>query len=522
MRKKLNSWEDTQNIYVKWLSDSLLRLEFSKSIRYKKLSLWWLCKLVEKDNINEPKWFENLHKKLNKKKIIKKNNIAFLKILFGIIKISKRIISKIVFITFIKIFFKEKTENLKDKKNCFYGVFSNFIERQNKFVDRQYGLSGLSNNNNYFIEFQENFSIIFNYFKIKKQLSKIPFNYLLSSHHISIFEIIRIYLFSIKKLFYILLMVNKKNYFYIKNIDCQTILKDRLIESFFGPIQDQLLKGISLENGLKKLNCVNFLNCFDFHPQSRVLYYFSKNSKVQNVININHACYTKNNFFFNFVKSEFSSNEDTAYYSPKPDIFFCQGVKYYKKLKKIFVDKKIYKIGSLKIELNKTKLKLKKKQIKNLKKKLIILCGLNDYRPFIKLLNLCNLEEFKIIVAPHPLVINKTISDFKKYFNKKFITGGNLNKTKIFNNCDYIIFGDASLGLELAIMKYNVIRVYDKEFIPTFDIDKEIPTATNFRRLNELLKKKSIPQKSSLIEKNYFYKYDNKASHRLHKILQQL
>jgi len=184
-------------------------------------------------------------------------------------------------------------------------------------------------------------------------------------------------------------------------------------------------------------------------------------------------------------------------------------------LKKIFKNKKIFKIGSLKIELNKSRLNLKKipNSTKN-KKVIVILCSINDYQSFIKILNNCDLENFKIVVAPHPLKKEITALEFKRNFKKKFIIDKNRNKTKLLNSCDYIIFGDTSLGLELSIMGKNVFRVYDQKFIPTFDLDNEIPTATNFREVQNFLGKRIIRQNQNLIEKNFFYKYDKKASQR--------
>ena len=71
--------------------------------------------------------------------------------------------------------------------------------------------------------------------------------------------------------------------------------------------------------------------------------------------------------------------------------------------------------------------------------------GLSDYYSFIKILNNCNLEKFEIIVASHPLKKKKPAKILKIQFNKKFMVDENINKTKIINSCDYIIFGDTSL-----------------------------------------------------------------------------
>ena len=114
------------------------------------------------------------------------------------------------------------------------------------------------------------------------------------------------------------------------------------------------------------------------------------------------------------------------------------------------------------------------------------------------------------------------IQDFKMKFKKKFITDKDLNKTKLLNSCDYIIFGDTSLGLELSIMNKNVFRIYDSEFVPTFDLDNEVPTATSFKTVQKFLSQKKIKQNQNLIEQNYFYKYDKKASQRFASILKKL
>ena len=311
----------------------------------------------------------------------------------------------------------------------------------------------------------------------------------------------------------------------MKGKDCSKILEEKIIKSFFGFIQQQLIKGTSLKNCLNKNKYKNFINCFDFHPESRCIYYFAKKSKITNTININHANYSDNNLFMNFEKNEFAkSNLDCKNFSPYPDIFFCQGERYFKKLKKIFRNNKIFTIGSLKIELNKSDIHLKKKvnKLEKNKKVIVILCSLADHLSFIKILNNCDLKNFKIVVAPHPLKQEKIIRDFNMGFNKKFITIKSLNKTKLLQTCDYIIFGDTSLGLELAIMNKNIFRIHDSEFIPTFDIDYEIPTATNPKTVQNFLDQKNIKQNQKLIEQSYFYKYDKKASQRLVSILKKL
>ena len=93
--------------------------------------------------------------------------------------------------------------------------------------------------------------------------------------------------------------------------------------------------------------------------------------------------------------------------------------------------------------------------------------------------------------------MKKTLNYFRINLNYPFSDGKNLNRKKDFKKSEYIIFGDTMLGFELALKKFNVLRVYDKEYIPTFDITKDIPTACDIKVSINLQKKNYF-----LIQKN--------------------
>ena len=526
MKKRKISWEKTRKLYVNWLSSTSLRNYFSKNIVFDNLSLWWLTNLQEKDNLNDPSWFNDLYKKLNKEKIYSKNSyfLFFYKVL-------KKFIFHMVSYSFIKIFYRNKFDSHSIKENCIHARFQNLKNYgKNLVVDRQYGLYGLREKKKqiYFIEFFGDFNSIKNLQKLKKKLKKIPFEYCILEKFVTLKDIIKIYYFTLKQLIILIKILNQKNFFIIKNNNCEIILKKKLLFSFFGDIQEQLIRGLCLKNFLKISKIKNLITYYDFHPGARVLYHFAKESKVDNVININHANYSENNIFFNFNISDFSNgNKQGRLYSPKPDYYFCQGLKYYKKIKKIFKNK-AHIIGSLKSELEKPLnfKKIKKINFKDIfeneNKILLILCSLHDYNPFIKLLNKCELNNFNILVLPHPVKKKQTISDFKKKFKKDFIDGSRFDKAMLLKSSDYIVFGDTSLGLELSILNKNTFRLYDSQFIPTFDLDNEIPTAKNKSSVEYFLKQKKIRQKSKLIEKLYFHKYDRRGSERLRKLLSRI
>jgi hypothetical protein len=527
MRNKGITWESTSNQYVNWLSSSDLRKEFSKNIKYDQLSLWWLTSLIEKDNLNDTTWYKNLFLTLKKKRVNLKKNT---RIIYFIYKLLKKFFLHLATFVFVKIFLDKKKNIQAKKKNCIHSITSNLITFKNNYLDRQYGMFGLKRKKDqlYFIEVIVNLNLIKNFSEIKKKFKKIPYDYYFANHYISFNEILKIYFKTVSNLFILLKILKKKNFFLINGKDCKEILEPKLISSFLGPIQEQLIRGKSLQNFLQKNECKNFITCFDFHPGSRVLYYFANNSKVKNVINVNHANYSKNNFFFNFKLNDFSNKKKKdSFFSPKPDFYFCQGKKYYDKLKKVY-KKKVFKIGSLKnefdqsLKLFKTSKEYKNKHFKNQKKILLILCSLHDYQSFIKILNKCNLENFNVVVLPHPHKVDETISNFRKKFKNNFVNGKILTKSELIEHSDHIIFGDTSLGLELSVMNKSIFRVYDREFIPTFDIDDEIPTATSPITVSKFLEKKRMKQKSKLIEKLYFYKYDKKASQRFDSLLSKL
>ena len=58
-------WLNTRTKYIEWLSKCDLRKIFADKIKYESLSFWWLTTLMDKDNINDQLWYEDLNRKLN-------------------------------------------------------------------------------------------------------------------------------------------------------------------------------------------------------------------------------------------------------------------------------------------------------------------------------------------------------------------------------------------------------------------------------------------------------------------------
>ena len=164
----MNSWKNTRKSFVNWLSKSELRKKFSDNIKYENLSFWWLTLLMDKDNINQTYWYESLNKKLNSEKnFLFTDKINYFSLTLLLIK---KFISKIASIIIIKVLFKTKTKKTENNciQNCFYTMYTNMIQHNGNFIDRQYGLTSIKNikTKNYIVEIPENFYLIKN-FKIK-------------------------------------------------------------------------------------------------------------------------------------------------------------------------------------------------------------------------------------------------------------------------------------------------------------------------------------------------------------------
>ena len=90
-----------------------------------------------------------------------------------------------------------------------------------------------------------------------------------------------------------------------------------MISTFFGPIQEQILKGIALKRSLNLIKPKNIINCFCFYPQARVLYFYARKSNVKNIINTNHAIYAEQNIFC-ATKCFVQQNSVVRYFSCSP------------------------------------------------------------------------------------------------------------------------------------------------------------------------------------------------------------
>lgn len=528
-----NNWEKTRISYLNWFVKSDLRNIFSKRLKYKNYSLWWSTAFADRDIINDNAWYLNLHSILNNKNFFYSNKFIYSKL---VVKLIKRFLSDIFFNIAIKFIFNERNNNKKINSECYFSVERALFKYKNYFIDRMYGSSNLNSKNSYLIHLDKNLDLIVKSGNIKKKLSKLPGNFFLLEKHINIKDILLIYFFTIYSFFKLIFILKKKNFFIIRNKDCSKILKPLLIESFFGNIQRSLLLGIATKNFLKKKKFSNFINYLEFYPNARAIYYFVKSEKnLPKVVSINHTVgFTQNRLFYSLDKREFSQNNNSLFYSPKPDIFFTIGDKYSKFLKLLLpYNKNIFAVGSSKNELTNLKAKKRLKTKKNTDRKdlLLIILGDGDYKDVVDILNKCNLEKLKIIVKINPYIpkVGKTdiISYFQKFFLFKFKELKSFSTREVIDFADIIITGgESSLSFEAVIRRKDlrIIRIFSGKYPPVSEKENAFFTIGNPKTLQKALTKKKIKKNSNLnkFTKDYFYLYDQRASKRYLKILEKL
>ena len=524
-------WDTTRDSYLRWLNNTGLKKEFCKKIRYKNLALWWITKLVDKDIVLDNKWYISLNHKLNKKKNIKKNHFFYL-IFF--LKLIKNFLLNIFFITFIKIFFRTKNSNKKKKENCYYSRYENLTNYKNIILNGCFSFAPINKKreNCYLTELQLNKKLIKDFFKIKKNISKLPVENHILHNYISYTEIFNIY-FKILLIFFKAIKISgRKNYFMLGSNNCLDILKPRLLDSFCGNIQNALIISESVQNFLRKNQYKKFITNGEFYPNFRAIYFFIKTlENSPKIIMVNHADYHKDNLFLQLNKKDFDNKTKPYLQSPKPDIFFSQGSEYAKYLNNFFPRNKIFTVGSFKFDLAKQKSQRKiiRNKIKKLnnglvKKIIVVLTSLKDEDYIVNFLNKCNLSNYQIVLCPHPAFKNFTNQYFIKNFNYNYTILKNYSSREVIDAADLIISGYASLAYEGFFRRLNVVRVSDYHRPNWTDEKDHIPVLKNPANLNQyLFNKKKIP--NSFIkktEKKYFYKFDQKTYRRFCNIINRL
>ena len=68
--KQINNLLNTNKLFHEWVSTTNLKNFFSDNICFENFSLWWITRIIDKDNVNvkENRWYYDLNSVLAKKK----------------------------------------------------------------------------------------------------------------------------------------------------------------------------------------------------------------------------------------------------------------------------------------------------------------------------------------------------------------------------------------------------------------------------------------------------------------------
>ena len=526
-KKNYNIWKRTSDLYIEWVANSELRFFFSKKINFENLSLWWVTDICKKDNLLENQWFLDLKKNIFENKQKKADKQIYFNLIF-LIKFFKNFIKDLFWYFIIKFLSFTRYKNLKKRTNCFHSIHYNFFEKKKYVFDRCYGnVHTKYNNKNFFlVTVIKRKEFISELFKKKNVEKNIPL--IIADEFITLKDVIYVHFktlflfFKLKKY-----LKRKKKLFYLKNKNCENILKPLLLSSFCGNIQEQILIGLSLNKALKNKKTNFFFTYGEFNPGLRSIYTFIRNIPFPpKIVSIQHGHSNENILYFRHKKKEFTKNSSNegGYYSPAPDVYFTQGIQYAKILRKYF-PRKIKIIGCLKYDLLKFKKEINSKElsdIKKSKKKVILICpSIGDGKYILDFLKSGKNNKYRYILSPHPTfkknIINEYLSELKQKYDIKIYK--NLTTRDLLNISDFVICGFSTVAYEALFLGVKPIRVTDPNAPQFFDINDKVTYAENHQKLNFKLNNYKISDKiqGNYIKKNYFYRLDNNSKSRFWK-----
>lgn len=518
INSQYKNWEKTSDLYCNWLSHNNIKNFFLNNLFYQDLSFWWANNLVAKDNVVNNEWFKKLNKVFFHKKKFEFNLFLFIFIFF--LKFFKNLLKDLFFLIVLKFFFKTRFNNLK-QQIVFHSYEYNFLKKGNRYLDKNYLITPykkFKKNNIFAINIVNKFLFISKIIFYKRVFKKINLPYVILDEHLSISEIFWIYFQSLKAFLKTLnFCINKDNkkIFYIHKKDCRNILLPLLLESFCGTTQEYLIRSQSKFNYLKKFKKKIFICYGEFNPGFLPSYHFVKksNNKIL-IITIQHSYANENLMFFKNYRSQFV-NKRKNFISPMPDKYFVMG-NHYKDILKKYYPNEIKIIGALRYD-EFYKKKLLKKKVKSSKFTILVCPTIGDEQTIIASLNKINLESYKIIVSPHPVIFDKTIDKFKRDLDKSFDYYKNLSSSEIITSADLVLCGFSSMSLDSLMLGIPAVRLIDEKYPFHFDLKDGIKYFTDSDSLKKYLsqrKKENNFYKIKSICKNIFYKLDNKSYER--------
>lgn len=572
-KKIIKIWEDTRNQYLKILNKLKIKKVNNKFIpdffNWEGTSSWWFSLLEFKDTEYHNSWYKKLfifnliiHYKKNIKissddkhinNFVKKN---FNKILLNdislfhfnsfylnLLNLSKNILSHLrtFFIFSILKFFVNYTKNFNTDLWClslypanWQGPILQNRKENDRFFDGFFKKKDIIKKKYLllFCKYPTNkTNFLQDLLDIKKKINN---KYLFLDYYISLYDLIKIYISTIKE-YYTFLKLKKNRsftkYFHLKGFDVSPIFLEEMEKSFFGFIQNAKYRGLTMKNFLFNQNKnQNFITYGEIIAEIRPLYFFIKNHSIKNkIITFQHAVHSKNKMIVYHNKIDFLNCPNRKSISNlMPDLYLTQGIQFKKILSEYFPGN-IKVVGSLKNDsfLDKiffqkkiSRIVKKKLQIKNNTKIILIAPSTHDEDNIFQILENFNPgNNWEILLSPHPASNIKHLIKYQllRYPKLKIRYVKNIKTIDLVCASEIIISSASSISLEALIFKKISLRFFSLGNVPIFEYEKLIPTFFTSEEFNywfNKIYKKNNYKIDNKIVKKYFYKIDGNTSQR--------
>ena len=137
--KQINNLLNTNKLFHEWVSTTNLKNFFSDNICFENFSLWWITRIIDKDNVNvkENRWYYDLNSVLAKKK----NKIQEFSWSIFFIKLIKNFFKNILWISYFKVMNLFLGKNIDKNKydNCFHSFDIQINKYNDRNIDKIYG-----------------------------------------------------------------------------------------------------------------------------------------------------------------------------------------------------------------------------------------------------------------------------------------------------------------------------------------------------------------------------------------------
>ena len=537
-------WDETREDYANWAATTPLKAFFAKHFMWRGVSLWWETLPMQRDNISDPEWYSLLHTinedEIPRRYYPKKRSLASL------------FFRDLINWFLVRLFFNTRKKPVSEGI-WFHSIDYNLKPEEDYFVDKNYSTAPFSdirnyNNSSYLLKVYLNKSI----FKKGAQKRKLeiygglnrPFwvcdEYLRFRDILIVHSIVCFY--SIK-LWLLLKINNKYDFFTVGGKDATAILEPMLKASFFGSLQASLLYALSMERFFKNFSKPQTIITYgELLPEFKYVYHFVQLIGIgHKFLSVQHSYSGKNKLFHYYKRSDiqYQIPGDAMCFSPRPDFYLVQGDQFRKVLSEYFPAECIYVIGVLKydnyIEILRSRESIKNQVFQNIGRDdrsiLLVVFSIGDEGRILSVLrNFDSSDRWRIIISPHPVIRDVTMKKINQipHLKGKVEYFADISTNELNQVADLVLGGYSATIFESLIFGVSSMYACGVNDIPYLDDDSSLPKCENADDLKMIMSRLeskenifNVSNVSKAVER-HFYKIDGKAKQRLWDVINKI